>query len=89
MIWYPNVSVSAWLRIHPALDAFLPIKCSCGCELELKPYVTSDSYGLEAGPCACPLNTQCNTYFSRDEEFNRKVSSFLKEWYAAYKQRGK
>lgn len=66
-----------WLKMYPDLNGVLPFRCSCGKELEAKPYVSSEWMGLESTECDCDLKDSFCSGFPRDKEENKKAREIL------------
>jgi|GEM_PF-3795910 len=77
-MWYPEVSLDKWLRMYPALKAFLPFHCSCGRELKAIPYVSSQWIGIESDSCECPLAEGFISGFPKSPKVNeRELKAFV------------
>lgn len=76
-MWYPNVSKQVWLRLHPQLEAELPIKCICGkVAKSIKPYVTELCAGFTSDQCSCgaPYST---VGVLRSKKLSKEISKLI------------
>ncbi|STX50973.1 Uncharacterised protein [Legionella busanensis] len=78
-MWNPNVKLSIWFKIYPALAKIYPLTCLCGKQLSnIFPYVTKNYVGIMSEGCSCGIGKKLSGV-PRNEECKHNILNAMQK----------
>lgn len=78
VVWYPEIALEKWLKLHPSFKEDLPLECLCGEEIyNVTPYVTANSVGISTGLCACGVKSATTISKPRSPKLTAELRQLL------------